>query len=173
MTKQRKMLFGAIALLLLAANFVRWWAGEHPLKRDVKATAHADIRPEDLVLRLDTRSETQPAGRDPFAPKIIVAAHPPIKKVVTPTPPPGPPPKTPEELEQDAARAELAAIKLVGVVFKGEAAQAFLVKGDQVFLAVIGDKVGSRFTVDKITADSVTLNDPKTAVSGSVSISGG
>jgi Tfp pilus assembly protein PilP len=101
-----------------------------------------------------------------FQPKAVVVAKP---KAQTPPPPP---PKTPEQLEEEAARAELTQIKLVGVVFRGDKGQAFLVKGDQTYMVSVGEKVGDRFTVDAVTSDSVQLKDPRTSVSGQIPISG-
>ena len=85
---------------------------------------------------------------------------------------PEPPPKSPEELEREAAQAELAQFRCVGVAFRGSRAQAFLVKGSETFLVSPGDKVGNRFIVDKIASDSVSLQDPNTGVTGQIAVSG-
>jgi Tfp pilus assembly protein PilP len=126
------------------------------------------FRTEDFQLNASPPSvdKSTRAARDLFQPKVVVVARP---KVQTPPPPP---PKTPEQLEEEAARAELTQIKLVGVVFRGDKGQAFLVKGDQTYMVSVGEKVGDRFTVDAVTADSVQLKDPRTSVSGQIPVSG-
>lgn len=167
---RKKAMWAALAIIVLAGlNLFRW----APSPADVASRARAQA-PEasDLKLRVDATAMAPTSLRDPFNPKVVVVPKPIVKKVEAPPPPPGPPPKTPEELEAEAARAELTTIKLVGVVFKEGKAQAFLVKGDQVFLVFAGDKVANRFTVESITADSAMLVDNKTAVSGRLSISG-
>ncbi len=94
-------------------------------------------------------------------------------KVEAPPPaPPGPPPKTPEQLAEEAARAELGQFKLVGVVFRRDKGQAFLVKGEQLYMVHAGEKVGERFRVEAIRADGVQLNDPATRVNGQIPVSG-
>ncbi len=125
---------------------------------------------EDFELKTSQRIENKNTGtrRDLFQAKLAMVA-PSLKKTSSP---PAPPPKTPEQLEEEAARAELAQIKLVGVVFRGDRGQAFLTKGDQVYLTFSGDKVGDRFTVESVTTDAVQLKDLKTNVTGRISISG-
>ena len=105
--------------------------------------------------------------RDLFQPKAV--AKPAPQKV---TAPPPPPPKTPEELEEEAARADLAQIKLMGVVFRGGKGQAYFVKGEQAYLVSEGDMISERFKVETIAADSVKLKDPKTSVAGTIPVSG-
>jgi hypothetical protein len=75
-------------------------------------------------------------------------------------------------LAREAAQAELAQFKCMGVLFREGKGQAYLVKGDQVFLAQLGEKVGNRFIVDKISPESVVLWDPQTKVSAEVPVSG-
>ena len=163
-------MLAAVAVLLLL-NVWRWLGDNDAPQDKLSAPGTSGISAADLAVRAAPVIEVAAAMRNPFQPKTVVVAAP---KVQAPPPPAPelPPPKTAEELEAEAARAELAMIKLVGVVFKNDKPQAFLVKGDQMFLAVAGEKVAGRFNVDKITQDAVLLSDPKTAVSGRVAISG-
>ena len=170
MNRKRVLMIGAVAVLALL-NAWRWLGDESP-QRVSHAPARGPVSASELSVQGVSAAEILPAVRNPFQPKIVVVAAPAVK---APPPPPAPilpPPKTAEELEAEAARAELATIKLVGVVFKDNKPQAFLVKGDQMFLAVAGENVAGRFTIDKITEDAVVLSDPKTAVSGRIAISG-
>ena len=169
MSRKKAMLAALAIVVLVGLNLFRWISPPAGVASRARAQA---TEAGDLKLRVDAAAMAPTTPRDPFNPKLVVVAKPIIKKVEPPPPPPGPPPKTPEELDADAARAELTTIKLVGVVFKDGKAQAFLVKGDQAFLVFAGDKVADRFTVESITADSAMLVDNKTAVSGRLSISG-
>ena len=85
--------------------------------------------------------------------------------------PPEPPPKSPEELEAEAARAEFAQIKLVGVIIHDAKFRAYLTRGEQTYLASMGDAV-ARFTVTAIKAESVKLHDPRTQVGGEIPVLG-
>ena len=169
---RRHMLLFAAAALLVLINLWRWTpALQIPNKSDERREAAGQFQPEDFQINvLAARTEAnQTAKRDLFQPKLAIVVKPPVIKI---EPKPEPPPKTPEQLEEEAARAELTKIKCVGVVFREQKGQAFMVKGDQVYLAFIGDKVGDRFILEKIAADGVYLKDPKTNVSAQLPISG-
>ena len=79
---------------------------------------------------------------------------------------------TADLLEAEAARDDLAKLKYVGVLFHGERGEASLLFADQHYIVSAGDKLGSRFVVDKITTDAVDVSDPITKVSGQIRISG-
>ncbi|MBI2778425.1 MAG: hypothetical protein HYX62_01350 [Gammaproteobacteria bacterium] len=83
------------------------------------------------------------------------------------------PQKTPEQLAEEAARDDLAKLRYVGVIFRAGQGHAFLLSVDQPYFVLSGDKVGNRFVVERITADSVELSDPATKVSGKIRISPG
>ena len=121
----------------------------------------------DFEIRALPADPPGPMLRDLFRPK---PAAQPVAKGSAKTP--EPPPKSLEELEHEAAQAELAQFRCVGVAFRGGRAQAFLVKGGETFLASPGDKVGNRFIVDKIAPDAVSLQDPNTGVAGQIAVSG-
>lgn len=167
--KQRQTVFLSMVLLLVIANVGYWWprAAEIPRMEPSSTARHFQV--EDFSLKIPSGGDDKYARprRDLFQPKAaIVPTN--IKRINNPAPPP----KTPEQLEEEAARAELTQIKLVGVVFRGERGQAFLTKGDQVYLAFPGDKVGDRFAVETVTTDTVQLKDSKTNVTGRIPISG-
>jgi Tfp pilus assembly protein PilP len=124
------------------------------------------FRAEDFRVRVQplTAAPEDSTRRDPFRPKSAALA---AKADV-----PVPPPKTPQQLEEEAARAELAQIKLAGVVFRGERREAFIVKGGETLVVHAGEKIGGRFTVEAIAADSVRVKDPATGVTGQIPISG-
>jgi Tfp pilus assembly protein PilP len=166
----RRYLLLALVAAALCLNLWYWWPASPLASVDKRSTGE---RWSLDALRVNVAIEAEksaPSRRDLFQPRVaIVKAAPPPKAV---TPPPAPPPKTPEEIAEEAARAELAQIKLVGIVFRGEAGEAFLVKGDQVYIVRNGQKVGERFAVESVGADTVSLKDPSTRVSGKLSVSG-
>ena len=167
---RRHAAFVAIIVLLLGINLWHWWPRTREPLRIETSSYERQFQIEDFSLSLSQevgKLNARPR-RDLFRAK-VVAVQPGVKKLNRP---PAPPPKTPEQMEEEAARAELAQLKLVGVVFRGERGQAFLTKGDQVYLASPGDKVGDRFTVETVTNDDVQLKDSKTNVTGKISISG-
>jgi hypothetical protein len=162
-----------IAVVLLAVLNLRQWNGADTVKPDRPAGPTGSFRSEDFQLRLGFATvESSRSGRDIFQPWRPSAPPLVVKKIEPPPPPPGPPPKTPEQIAEEAARAELGRIKVVGVVFRGEKWQAFLVKGDQLYMVHTGEKVGERFRVEAIRADSIQLLDPATRVAGQIPVSG-
>jgi len=80
--------------------------------------------------------------------------------------------KSPWQREREIAKKELDKFRLVGILLRGRTGEAFLLYGDKTFRVNVGDKAGKRFVVDKITADSVYLADPKTKVAGKIYLSG-
>jgi len=111
-----------------------------------------------------------PLLRDLFHPKKIALAKPVVKAVPITTL--EPPAKSPEELAHDAAQAEFAQIRCVGVSVRDKRIQAYILNGGDPFLVSTGDKIGSRFVVEKIVSDGVVLRDPATGVGGQIGVSG-
>jgi hypothetical protein len=169
-----RYLFLGVAVFLLAVLNLWQWKAPGGIGRDRSSAPPGALRPDDFQLRVGfATAESVRASRNLFQPW-RAPLPPPVKKVEAPPPPPppGPPPKTPEELAEEAARAELGQIKLVGVVFRGEKGQAFLVKGEQLYMVHTGGKVGERFQVEAIRPDGIQLKDPATRVNGQIPVSG-
>lgn len=168
---RRRILMAGAVLLLVGLNVWHWWpgGGAPPVKTGAIEAGRAPFSKDDFRLRTMTVAPeaSKQVQRNLFQPRIVVAKAPEKPKL-----PPGPPPKTPEQLAEEAARAELAQIKLVGVVFRGERGEAFMTRGDQTFLAHTGDKVGERFVIDKISPEGVQLSDPTTKIRGQLLVSG-
>ena len=82
------------------------------------------------------------------------------------------PQKSPEELARESAQAEFAQIRCVGISVRNERIHAYLINAGESLLVSNGDKVGSRFVVEKIMSDGVSLRDPVTGVGGVITISG-
>lgn len=169
---RRYKILAILVLLLGIVNVWVWSFGNRPAAAPPRRDVAGQFRPEDFHLRVLAQAPEPAQGnpRDLFRPKLAIVK--PVPKKVEEKPP-EPPQKTPEQLEEEAARAELAKLKFVGVVFRDQKGQAFLVKDDQVYLAFVGDKVADRFVVEQIAADTVSLRDPKTNVSAQLPISGG
>ncbi len=163
---RRQAVLAALTLLLLAVNVAHWWPRGAEGPRMERHPAADGFRPEDFLVRAQPLIEESDGGarRDLFRPKSALA-------VAKGSQPPAPV-KTPQQLEEEAARAELAQIKLVGVVVRGDKPQAFLTSGTQTYLVHAGDPVGSRFRVEDIGTDNIRLKDAKTNVSGQIPISG-
>ena len=175
----RHLALGAAVAALAAANLWRWSAPQEKPPERVAAQASA-FHAEDFQLRVGfVAPDAAPPARNLFQPRLPPPPPAPkkVEVVAAPPPPPppvpeGPPPKTAEQLAEEAAQAELKQIRLVGVVFRGEKGQAFLVKGEQLYMVNAGGKVGERFLVEAIRPDSIQLKDPASRVLGQIQVSG-
>jgi len=164
-----------LAVAALAALNLWRWAGGDGAPRARGAASAGAFSAADFSLKVGLATGEAPrSARNLFEPRLPPPPPaPPAKPVpVQVEAPPPPPVKSAQELAEEAARAEIGQIKLVGVVFRGEQGQAFLVKGEQVYLVQAGARVGDRFHVEAISADSIQLRDPATQVGGRIPVSG-
>ncbi|HXU92417.1 MAG TPA: hypothetical protein VFP33_02050 [Gallionella sp.] len=167
MTREKKLGVFAVILLLVALNVWRWWPSAQASSEKTTVAGGA-FRLEDFEvgsLRVDSKD---PLPRDIFHPKEIAVPEPEVKV----EPQDVPPPKSPEELAYEAALAEFAQIRCVGISARDNHFQAYVFSQGSHVLVSKGDKVGSRFVVEKIMSDGVMLRDPDTEVGGEVTISG-
>jgi hypothetical protein len=172
--KHRPLLLAAAVAVLAALNVWHWSAGKSS-PRERTASGGSAFGPADFRLKVGVASiAAGVAARDIFQPKLPPPPPPPapLKQVEVKVEPPPAPVKTAQELAEEAARAEIGQIKLVGVAFRGGQAQAYLVKGEQAYLVQTGAKVGDRFRVEAISADGIQLLDPSTQVGGRIPVSG-
>lgn len=168
-----------IVVLLVGLNAWRWWPTQASIKHaSPPQSARTNVDNLRLAVNASENYALPLVTRNIFEayqpPVILEPATPPPPTVpvqVVPLSPPEPPPKTPEELEAEAARAELAQIRLVGVIIHDATIQAYLAKGDQTYMTKVGD-LASRFTVTEIKADRVRLHDARTQVGGEVFVLG-
>lgn len=176
MRAQRKTIFLFFIVILVVVNVWRWWPSSSTSDK-ASATSETGIdqargekayyRVEDFQVRMLAHADTnKKSKRNLFRPKIKKRIKRRIKK------PKGPPPKTPEQLAQEAARAELAMIKCIGIAFRGGKGQAFMSIGGQTKLVSEGGKIGQRFIVERISTNAVDVRDPKTGVTGHIAVSG-
>jgi len=171
--KRRYAILLVIVALLVGFNIWRWWpASPRSMGEAALAAAVGGFRSEDFRLKVPLQPDRDQikVTRDLFQPR-VVAVKAPVEQVAK-AEPDTPLPPTAAELAERAARYELSRFKLVGVVFRGRKGQAFLVKENEMYTAVAGDKVGRRFVVDRVTTESVYLKDPATKVSGQIPVSG-
>ena len=166
--KRRPLLVGAAVLLLVLLKVWRWLPGPSPLSPGSgPARALPELGGDDLVLRVVSAESVSPTPlRDLFQVKVVVANRP------RPAVKPGPPPKTPEQIAEEQARAELAQMKLLGIVFRGGEGEAFLQTNGTSVTARTGARVGNRFVVERITPEIVDVRDPDTQVSGQLALIG-
>lgn len=173
MNRRRALLAGAV-LALAVLNLWHWSApGGGQAQRAAAAAANA-FGAKDFELRAGALAPAAPSSaRNLFQPRQAPAPAP-VKVVEAPPPPApsGPPPKTAEQVAEEAARDELRQIRLVGVVFREGKGQAFLVKGDQVYLVHTGGAVGERFRVESIAPEGIQLSDPASRVQGQLPVMG-
>lgn len=169
----RRSWLAAVIVALVALNLWRWWPADAPSRESAEARrapmgAH-DLR---LAVRASSDAALPPVERNIFelrtpAPRVQASprqARPrpaPAVRQAAQSLPPDPPPKTPEEIEMEAAQAELAQLKLVGVIFRDAKPRAYFAWGDRTYMVSVGEAV-ARFTVTAITAESARLHDPRT-----------
>jgi hypothetical protein len=169
---RRKQWLLAGILILIVLNVWRWWPVTptrpgHISEAGVSHDTSKQLRVDEFVVHVLPMDTPPPLQRDLFRPKL--SPRPVTKSLAKPA---EPPPKSPQELARDAAQAELAQLRCVGVAFRGGKAQAFLQKGSDSYLVSQGDKVINRFIVETISAEAVTLQDPDTGVGGTLAVSG-
>ncbi len=160
------------AAMLLVLNIWHWWPKTPDNNSNARRGPAGDapakaLQVEDFVIQGVPGGKLKQVRRDVFQPK-----QPAIVKPPAPKKPPEPPPKSPEELEREAAQAEYAQIRCLGVAFRGGQAQALLSAGQQTFHVGVGGRVGSRFVVDKIESDGIVVSDPRTGIGGRIGMSG-
>lgn len=171
--KPRHAILGLAVLALAVLNALHWTSDGAP---EPAAQASAGgYGAADFRLRTGASGPaTERSARDLFRPKL----PPPAPVVAAPAPPPleppppSPPPKSAREIAEEAARDELKQFRLVGVVLRGGAWQAMVVKGNQVYMVHAGEKLGERFEVKAIAEDGIQLSDPASRVNGLIPVSG-
>ena len=162
--RNRKFSVLLIVALLVALNIWRWWPVTKVSARGAE-TPSTTFRLEDFEVRALPADSLDPMHRDLFHPKIFPVTKPHVKVVPNIT-------QSPEELALDAAQAEFAQILCVGVSVRDKRIQAYILDRGDPLLVTTGDKVGSRFVVEKILFDGVVLQDPVTGVGGQIAVSG-
>jgi hypothetical protein len=173
MNRRRLLLAGAVVALAVL-NLMHWGAPGPGRTQRAAAAAANTFGAKDFELRAGAiAAAAPPSTRNLFQPRQPPAPAPLAKAPeAPPAPPSGPPPKTPEQVAEEAARDELRQIKLLGVVFRDGKGQAFLVKGDQVYLVHTGGSVGQHFRVEAIAPEGIQLSDPATRVQGQLPVMG-
>lgn len=165
---KHRTLFLVIAGVILALlNVWRWTVGStaRPAGPAI-AIPGVETSADDLTLQVVSAATpgTSTVVRDLFRPKLAAVKRAPrvVKKE--------PPPKTPEQLAEEQARAELAQMKLLGVVFRAGQGEAFLLSNGATVAAQTGSRIGDRFVVERITPESIEVRDPQTQVSGQLAL---
>lgn len=166
--KRRSLLLGGAVLLLVLLNVWHWSSGPAPASpRPLAANATPELAGADLVLRVASVDAVSPTPiRDLFQVKVAVANRPRIVAKAQP------PPKTPEQIAEEQARAELTQIKLLGIVFRGNQGEAFLTANGASVTGRTGARVGNHFVIERITPENVDVRDPDTQVSGQLKLLG-
>jgi len=168
-TRRRNITVVCVVAALIVLNIWRWMPVTKVSAERAEKLSTA-FRLEDFEVRALPADKQLPLSRDLFRPKNIPLAKPAVK--VVPNIIREPPAKSPEELALDSAQAEFAQIRCVGVSVRDKRIQAYILNGGDPLLVTTGDKVGSRFVVEKIVSDGVVLRDPITGVGGQIAVSG-
>lgn len=166
--KYRRLSLAIAVLLLVALNVWHWWPARETAAPRVRRPAVGVFQAADFEIRgarpvTDALPAT--AARDLFRIKL-----PPVRRVRKGPPPP--PPKSPEQLAREAAEGELARLRLIAVAARGAEFEAFMSAGGEGQLVRAGARIGARFVVQQITADTVRVSDPETSISGVVALTG-
>ena len=106
------------------------------------------LRAESLVYSGSGRNIFSAASAPMDIPKPIAPARPKGPVVPVYTPPPGPPPPPPIDLKFFGTESSVGGVK-----------RAFLLKGEDVYLASPGDIVARRYKVDSIGNNSIVVED--------------
>lgn len=167
MTTAKKMGALAAILLLVALNVWRWWPVAQATSEKA-AGIEGGFRLEDFEIGSSRVDSWDQRPRDIFHPKKVFIPEPEVEAL----PVEAPPVKSPEELAYEAAQAEFSQIRCVGISIRDNHFQAYLSSQGSHFLVSAGDKVGSRFVVEKIMSGSVILRDSDTGVGGEITVSG-
>lgn len=166
---RRNVIIGIAIGLLVVLNILRWW----PTSLNSSDGSHSEVRIfalEDFRLNGIREENLVATSRDIFHPKAVPVKKVQIKNIVPIAP--SVPEKTHEEIAKETAQAEFAEIRCVGVSIRNKKFQAYLINAGESFLISNGDKVGSRFVVENIVPDGVSLRDPETDVGGLIAVSG-
>ena len=161
----------AVLVALAGLNLLRWRAPE--ALGHARGPGHEPLQVSDYrvqVMSASASADEKP--RDLFYSEIVTPVVHAATARAHPVTPPGPPPKTPQELEEEAANAQLAAIKVTGIAFRGGKGQAYLTAGEDSYLVKTGDRIADRFDVLEVTAEYVSLKDPATGVGAKVPLQG-
>jgi hypothetical protein len=171
MTRRYAIYIGFIALLA-AINLGRWWLHGSPWEKTTNVHSKS-YAPEDFLLRADSGAPLSAPRRDLFDPAGRTSANPAIRAAKHAAVVAEAKRQTPAvNGATEEAGAELARFKLLGVVFRAGAGQAYLGHDRENVMAHSGDTVYSHFVVDNILVDAIDLRDLKTNLSRRIPISG-
>ncbi len=186
--KRRNAILLVLAFVLIAANVFNWgaWGHINSQKTPGRGSMAGEFQVSDFQIKgLNVPVEQDRAVvRDLFYPVFeeysepvkeitSIATDDKSKPITNDDTPSSIPQKTPEQLEEEIARYDAANFKYMGSIWREGQGQALLVSTDKRYFVFSGDKAGSRFVVEMITNDAVSLRDPVTNVTAQILISGG
>lgn len=142
-----------------------------PLRQGLQARAGGT---DPLSLFIERQRQSYPGvSRDIFrmerpAAKPVTS---PAPTVMTAPPLPAPPERSPEEIAQDRARADLAKFRYLGYLTEKDST-LFLSKDGELFIVKIGEMVLNAYKVKETNKDAVVLLDTATGVERRVELAG-
>lgn len=186
--RHRNAILLVLAFVLMAANILNWglWGQVNSREAHRIGLTAGEFQVSDFKIR-DINAPVEQdnvVGRDLFYPVFEEYSEPvkettPIatyyknKPIANDETPAAVPQQSPEQLEEEMARTDAANFKYLGSIWHGGQAQALLMSMEKRYFVFSGDKAGSRFVVEMITNDAVSLRDPVTNVTAQILISGG
>jgi Tfp pilus assembly protein PilP len=166
--KKRLLLYGLLLVALAALNLFRLESQGTETVEAVKTDTRATTVPE---LVLDAADPTRRAGtRDIFR---AAPEPPPPPVAVTPSEPETEPvPPDPRQIALDAARRQVEAYKLIGVVASGDGALAVLDHDGNTQTRGLGEEMAPGFVLDRISQGEIRVRNERLGVIAVMTLGG-
>jgi hypothetical protein len=137
-----------------------------------KAGSKGSVR-HDLILRLDLLNQEPPAPGSGLKNLFLPLHYEPPKSLTPPTTlPPPPPPPSPEEIAAEQARQQLSQFRYLGYLNRGDKEQAFLSKGNDLFIVKRGDAIIGTFLLKEANSNFAVIQDSATKVEITLALTG-
>lgn len=168
---RRKLVLTSIIGLLAIINLWRWWPDSGTAGGTDSVSRGSGMLANDIRLQMSVTStgDELRMKRNLFMPKMAKKRKP-ASTLKKPTPVKVQ--KSAKVLATEAANAELANVKVMGIIFRNGKGQAYIALGQKNYAVFKGEEINRRFVVDNIDTDSVILRDSKTGVTSTIPVSG-
>lgn len=174
MLANRNGIVGLVIVVLALLNVWRWWPSAAANGVAGSIQFNRALAPTDFVLPGVDGDSTKPlVQRDLFARIASSTARVRSRLAQRKVTRPKLSASVLRRQQQEAdARQAFAGVKLAGVVFRGQAGQAFVTYNGNPVTTGAGQKVFDRFRVLAVTADSIRLKEIKSGLEQTIALSG-